>query len=118
MINFLFNESVTIKRRLDVSIASRDSLNNPVYGAPTASWTTVYSNMPCKLAFSGTPIEFAPTGERVKPQGVLYYSKDYTLQHEDRILTPGGIEYVLTSIQTAYMTSQVISHMEGNLELP
>jgi hypothetical protein len=122
MIDFLFNESVIVKRRPGLGSssgqASRDSFNNPVYGAPTAGWTTVYSTMKCKLAFSGTPIEFAPTGERVKPQGVMYFSSDNILQHEDRIITSNGIEYVVTSLQYAYMTPQVIDHTEATIELP
>jgi hypothetical protein len=122
MIDFLFNENVIVKRRPSLGSgsgqASRDSFNNPIYGAPTAGWTTVYSAMPCKLAFSGTPIEFSPTGERVKPSGVLYFSSDNVLQHEDRIITSNGIEYVVTSLQYAYMTPNVIDHSEATVELP
>jgi hypothetical protein len=122
MLNFLLNEKVIIKRRPELGsgsgMASRDSFNNPIYGAPTASWTSPYTNMPCRLAFSGTPIEFAPTGERVRPEGTMYYPVDYILQHEDRVITSGGIEYVIISIQKAYMTPNVISHMEANIQLP
>jgi hypothetical protein len=121
MLNYLLNSLVTVQRRVNSASAPRDSFNNPVYGAPTATWPVVYTNMPCRLAFSGTPIEFSPTGERVKPSGVVYYPTNYTLFHEDRILVNfgyGPIEYIITSIQAAYQTSTVISHMEANVELP
>jgi hypothetical protein len=118
MINFLLNENVLVKRRKDISVASRDDFNNPIYGAPTSSWTTVYASMPCRLAFSGTPIEFAMIGERIKPQGAMYAPVEFVCQQEDRVLTGGGIEYVITSVQKAYMTSNVLSHYEYTLELP
>jgi len=118
MINYIYNTSVIVKRRLDVSVASRDSFNNPVYGAPTSSWNTVYSSVPCRLAFSADSIEFSPTGERIKPSGTLYFGTEYTLRQEDRIITTNGIEYVVTSLQAAMATPFLQSHWEATVELP
>ena len=118
MLQSIFNSTVTVKRRTDSSIASRDIFNNPVYGAPTASWQTIYTDMPCRLAFSSKPIQFAPTGERVTPNGVAYIPQNYTIYHEDRIITSGGTEYVVTSIVPAYLNNNVIDHYEAIVELP
>lgn len=118
MINFVFNENVVVKRRASVATAPRDSLNNPVYGAPTASWTVVYASMPVRLAFDRKQVEFAGTGERVKPNGVMYFSANYSLLQEDRIITSEGVEYVVVSLQKGYQTTFVLSHMEAIVELP
>jgi hypothetical protein len=118
MINYLLNEQAIVKRRTDVSVASRDSFNSPIYGTPTTNWSVIYSALPCRFAFSKRKIEFKPTGERVEPQGVLYYPADYTIGPEDRIINSAGVEYVVTSTQIAYQTPNVISHMEADIELP
>jgi hypothetical protein len=119
MIQSIYNTKATVKRRLDISIASRDILNNPVYGAPTqAPWQTIYSAMPCRFAFSSKPIQFAPTGERITPNGVCYLPPQYIIYHEDRILTANGIEYVVESIVPAFINNNVIDHWEADVELP
>ena len=117
MLNAIFNVTVSIKRRVSYSSASRDSLNNPIYGAPTLTWSTVYSAMPARLAFSSKGIEFAPTGERVSPEGVVYYPPEYSLLPEDRVLT-NGIEYVVVSIVPGFRDNQILDHYEAILKLP
>ena len=113
----LLNESVDVYRRVD---GGRDSLNNPTYGVPItgSGWNLVYPGMPCRLAFTDKRIEFAHGGERVKPYGTLYFSANYQLIQEDRIITPDNIQYVVTSIRIAYKTGSVIDHYEGICELP
>ena len=118
MINAIYNIKTTVKRRLDISVASRDSLNNPIYGAPTASWQTIYTNMPTRLAFSAKPLQFAPVAERITPNGVMYISKDYTVYHEDRIITPDGVEYVVVSVVAGYINNNVLDHYELEVALP
>ena len=118
MLNAVFNLKVTVKRRLAIGVASRDSLNNPIYGAPTTSWNTVYTNMPARLAFSAKPLEFAPTAERITPSGIMYIPNNYTIYHEDRIITPDGIEYVVISVASGYLNNNVLDHYELELALP
>ncbi len=120
MILALLDEVVTVKRRNTVASASRDSFNNPVYGAPTsgAGWYTAYTNMPIRFAFSKKDVEFAPTGERIKPNGVAYSTIDYTIFHEDRFITSNGVEYVVTGVSKGYLTGNVLDHMEYTVELP
>jgi hypothetical protein len=127
MLHWFYNTTVTVKRRANatplsgasgaITVASRDIFNNPVYGAP-ATWTAVYSAMPCRLAFKDRGVQFAPTGERIQPTGTLYYPAEYNLYQEDRIVTADGIEYVLTGINDAYLTPTTLSHHEGELSLP
>lgn len=113
----LLIESVDVYRRVAVS---RDALNNPVYGIPAtgAGWNLVYLAMPSRLAFSDKRIEFAHGGERVKPYGTMYFSADFALLQEDRIITPDNIQYVVTSIRIAYKTANVVDHYEAIVELP
>src|ERR1700690_1972340 len=96
-----FNILVNVERR---SSTGTDILGNPTYGQPTsgAGWSQVYTNMPCKLAFSSKQIQFAQTAERPLPSGIVYYGPQYALQTEDRVITPDGIEYVVTSIVPGY----------------
>lgn len=107
---------VSIKRR---SSTGTDSLNNPVYGAPTsgAGWKTIYNNIQVRLAFSSKAINFAQTGERITPNGVMYYNAGPLLMPEDRVLTSDGIEYVITSIVQGQV-SAVVDHYEAILQLP
>lgn len=113
----LFNVTVTVKRR---KVTGRDSLNNPIYGTPTSGggWSTLYLNMPARLDFSQKDVQFAPTGERVTPSGVGYFPDGFTVQVEDRFLTVGGVEYVVTSVVPAYKWGAVIDHYEAKLALP
>lgn len=113
----LLNEKVDVYRRVSTG---RDSLNNPVYGTPITGqgWNLVYAGMPSKLAFSDKRIEFARGGERVKPYGTLYFSTQYAIKQEDRIITPDNIQYVVTSIRVAYKAARVIDHYEAIVELP
>ena len=113
-----FIDIVNIHRRKDLSAACRDSLNNPIYGNYTSGLTKVYSQIGVRLAMSSKDIEFAPTGERIKPQGVMYIPADYILKYEDRVVTSDGIEYVVVDIVPAYSSSSVISHYEAKIELP
>lgn len=114
---FLMNSLVTVKRRTSTG---RDALNNPVYGSPTsgAGWSTIYTDMPARLAFSAKAIQFALTGERPTPNGVVYYQTAYNLQNEDRIITSDGIEYIVVSIVPGYLTGNVVHHWEAIVALP
>ena len=114
-----FNTTVQVMRRLSLAAASRDSLNNPVYGVPTqAPWYQVYAAMPARIALSAKPLEFAQTSERIIPNGVVYIPANYTVYHEDRLLTTNGIEYVVTSVVPGYVISTVIDHYELQIALP
>ncbi len=117
MIPGLLNTTATVKRRASTG---RDSLNNPTYGAPTSGsgWSTVYTNMPIRMAFSSKTLEFAQTGERPNPAGVAYITADYQVQSEDRIITSDSIEYVVTSVVIGYSVAAVVDHYELVLALP
>lgn len=115
---FIFNEKVTVKRRLSLAAAPRDVLNNPTFGAPTATWTTVNSALPCRLAFSSKELIFAATGERVTPSGVMYTGATADVKHEDRIITASGVEYVVVSVVQGLLGPTTVSHLEITLALP
>lgn len=119
MIPAIFNLNYVVKRRTS---SGRDALNNPTYGEPVsgAGWSTIYAAMPARLAFSSKQIQFAHTGERPTPSGILYYSANFSLQIEDRIITPdtSPIQYVVLSIVPGYIANQVIDHYEAILGLP
>lgn len=112
----LLSQQVSIRRRQSTGT---DSLNNPVYGAPTTGlgWSLVYQNMPVRLAFSSKLIRFVKEGERVSPNGVMYYNTDFKLKPEDRVLTADGIEYTVISVVEGRMGA-TISHYEAVLQLP
>jgi hypothetical protein len=120
MLQSVFNTTISISRRPAVGVASRDILNNPIYGVPTTApyWQTIYSAVPARLAFSAKPIEFASTAERITPNGVIYIPADYTVYHEDRALTIDGIEYVVVSVVPGYVLNNVIDHWELQVALP
>lgn len=116
----ILNELVSIKRRVSLGV---DSLGNPIYGQPTQGqgWQTVYTNVPCKLAFNSKMIQFAPEGERVTPSGVMYFNNGFTILPEDRVLvsrTSGFIEYNVVSIVPGYIFGTVVDHFEAILQLP
>lgn len=113
----LLNVYVTIIRRTS---QGRDSLNNPIYGAPTlgAGWNPVYYSIPVKLAFNTKLIRFAQEGERVQPAGIMYYNNPYTLQPEDHMVTSDGIEYTIISIVPGYIFGTAVDHYEAILQLP
>lgn len=114
---FLMNLPVTVKRRVSTGT---DTFGNPIYGDPTdgSGWSTIYTNMMVRLAFSSKALQFAQSGERPTPNGIVYYQSSYTLQQEDRILTPDGIEYIVTSIVPGYLVGNSISHYEAIVSLP
>ena len=113
----LLNMTVDIKRRVSTG---RDSLNNPTYGAPTsgAGWNTVYQAIPVRLAFSSKAVNFASEGERIQPQGVVYYNAGPEIKPEDRILTENGIEYNVISVVPGYIFGRVIDHYEALIQTP
>ena len=113
----LLTELVTIKRR---NSQGRDSLNNPIYGQPTsgAGWYTVIANLPVRLAFSGKGVNFSPEGERITPNGIMYFNTQVVLLPEDRVLTSTGIEYNVINVSTAYLMGSVVDHFEAKLQLP
>ena len=112
----LLPSSVSILRRTSVGT---DPLNNPIYGAPTsgAGWSTIYTNMAVRLAFSSKAIRFVAEGERITPNGVMYYNNSYNINPEDRVLTSDGIEYVVISV-VAGQVGTVVDHYEAILALP
>jgi hypothetical protein len=120
MIPSLLNISVTVKRRTAYGSVTRDALNNPVYGTPTsgAGWTTAYTAMPVRLAFSQKKVDYTLTGERVLPSGIMYYGKDFTILAEDRVITPDGIEYVVLGVVPGYVMGAVVDHYEAQIALP
>lgn len=118
MIQALFNAQITIQRRDSYLVASRDILNNPIYGAPTATWNTIYTNILARIAFHASPLQFAPTAERVTPAGVIYIPPEYTVYHEDRVITSWGAEFVVTSVSIGYINNTVIDHFELEVALP
>jgi hypothetical protein len=113
----LLNTTVDIKRR---SSTGRDSLNNPTYGVPTSGtgWNTVFQNISVRLAFSSKAVNFANEGERVQPQGVMYYNAGPDIHPEDRVLTETGIEYNVISVVPGYVFGKVVDHWEAVLQLP
>lgn len=113
----LLNTNVNIKRRKSTG---RDSLNNPNYGTPTsgAGWSTVYQNIPVRFAFSSKPLQFSPEGERITPNGTMYYNPGPILMPEDRVLTDTGIEYNIVSVVPGYGFGKTVDHYEAVLQLP
>ncbi len=117
----LLNQKVTIKRRVSTGA---DVLNNPTYGAPTdgSGWSTIYSGMPVRLAFSSKVARFAQEGERIQPAGVMYYNNDFNLRAEDRVLvqdaTGNTIEYNIISVVAGTAFGSVVDHYEAILQLP
>jgi hypothetical protein len=112
----LLSQKVIIKRRVSTGV---DSLNNPNYGQPTSGlgWSTIYENLPVRLAFSSKTVRFVAEGERIIPQGVMYYNTGFNLKAEDRVLTTDGIEYNIVSVVEA-RTGATIDHYEAILALP
>ena len=119
----IFTDIVNIRRRVSSTVASRDVLNNPVYGDPTG-WNLVYTGIRARLLWSGKDMIFASTGEIIKPSGVMYYSPNFTIMPQDRIITvstpgyPSQIEYVVTSVVPGYLFNGKVSHYEAQLSLP
>jgi hypothetical protein len=114
----LFNQLVTLYRRTSTAT---DALGNPTYGVPVtgAGWSVIYTNMPVKLAFSAKQIQFAMTGERPEPTGIVYCGASYIVLPEDRIVTAGStIQYVVVSVVPAYSTPNTIDHWEIIVSLP
>ena len=120
MLQTLLNLNVTIKRRGDSGTVARDSLGNPIYGAPTSgsTWTTVYSSASVRLAFGRKTTVFASTGERVVPSGTMYFNTDLTILAQDRVITPDGIEYVVVGVVPGTIVANVVDHFEAELILP
>lgn len=120
----VYSDTINVLRRIDPSAsgASRDSIGNLIYGEPT-SWPVVYSNINVRLQMSGKELVFAPTGELVLPEGILYYSAQYTLQPMDHIVTitqpgyPVGIEYVVLSVVPAFYGHALVDHYEARIQL-
>lgn len=113
----LLSQSVAIKRRASQGV---DSLNNPTYGQPTSGlgWATIYNSVPVRLAFSSKAIRFVAEGERITPNGIMYYNPGFLLMPEDRVLTTDGIEYNVVSIVEGRSTGTTVDHYEAILQLP
>ena len=123
MIQSIYTDKVNILRRESYLIASRDSINNPVYGTPT-SWNVVYSNIYIKIGYSGKQMKVSTTGELIYPSCTGYYSTQYILQPEDRIIIvdsvgiPPGIEYVVESVYPSYLMFGILDHYQFEAHLP
>ena len=117
MLPNLLNVFVSIKRRIDYNRASFDVLGNPVYG-DSSTWDTIFTHMPVRFAFPAKELQFANTGERIIPSGVMYYNPEHKLLPMDRVLTPDGIEYVITDISVGIRIGAIIDHYEAKLILP
>lgn len=113
----ILNSTVSITRRTSTG---RDSLNNPTYGQPTtgAGWNVVYTGVQVRLAFSSRGIRFSPEGERVEPNGVMYYNPGPALLPEDRVLTADGVEYTILDIVPGYNMGGQVDHWEARVQLP
>jgi hypothetical protein len=113
----LLNMKVNVMRRLS---QGRDSLNNPVYGTPTSGdgWNLIYQNLSVRLAFSSRDVRFSPEGERILPNGIMYYNDHVELKDEDRVITSTGIEYVVIGVTIGYIYAGKVDHHEATLALP
>ena len=122
--NYVLTENVNVYRRVSYIAASRDALNNPVYGNPE-SWNLVYSNMPCRLSYNDKKIRFAPTGELIQPTAELIYdSSTYTMQAMDKInitISPGwptGTEYYVNAVYTSFYEQGIPAFGKADILLP
>lgn len=115
----LLNETITVKRRTS---QGRDTLNNPNYGSPTdgLGWNTVYDCVPVRLAFGSKPVQFSTEGERLTPNGIMYYNANagVDIKAEDRVITQTGIEYNVISVVPGRQMNSVVDHWEAVLQLP
>jgi hypothetical protein len=123
MLPSIFVDRVTIKRRIDTISASRDALNNPVYGDPVTNspWDVIYKDMPCKLAFSSKEMVFVSTGERVTPGGIMYIPAKFKIYQNDRVYYQNGnktIQWIITDVAPGYLMGKTLSHFEAKLILP
>lgn len=114
----LLLQTVSILRRTSQGV---DPLNNPIYGQPTSGvgWTTVYSNIQVRLAFSTDMIKFAKEGERVLPGGVMYINPGPVILQEDRVIVnqgPNQIEYLVKSVVQGFIGG-TLDHWEMVLDL-
>lgn len=110
---YLATEVINVLRRASYTTASRDSLNNPIYGDPE-NWTPVYTNIKVRLSYDGKSLRYAPTGELINPQADLMYDyTQYQLFNQDHIVivsSPGwpiGTEYVVTNVTTTFYDSGI-----------
>ena len=117
-------DKINVLRRTDISTASRDAFNNPVYGDPT-DWTPVYSNILVRLAYDNKGIRFAPTGELIAPSATMFYdSSKYTLAAMDHIYIvdspgwPTGTEYVVDAVYTDFYTHGVVAFGTARILMP
>ncbi|MGH2639218.1 MAG: hypothetical protein ACRDF4_08080 [Rhabdochlamydiaceae bacterium] len=127
MIPGYMTETVNVLRRTSPysAAASRDSFNNPIYGAPP-TWPIVYTNISVRVSLTGKKIRWEGTGETVHPEGVLYYTTDHVLQPDDRIVIQTslqgigtGIEYIVASVwPAALLPGGVPDHFQAELQLP
>lgn len=121
---YLATETINVLRRPNYTTASRNQLNDPIYGDST-TWIPVYSNIKVKLAYDGKGIKYAPTGELIQPTATLMYdSSQYTLQAQDHIYivqSPGwpvGTEYVVDAVVSAFYDQGITNHAIAKILLP
>ena len=122
---YLLTELVTVLRRTSYLVASRNSLNDPIYGTTPTGWNTVYTNMQCRLSYGAKNVRYAPTGELIAPTAELIWDSNvYTLQPQDHILVttspgwPTGVEYVVSEVYTSFYEQGIPNHGFAKILLP
>ena len=122
--SYLLTEYVNVLRRTSYLVASRNYLNDPIYGNPE-DWNVAYYNMNCRLSYSAKNVRYAPTGELIAPTAELIYDTSiYTLQSQDHIViqkSPGrpiGVEYVLSEIYVSFYEQGIPNHGLAKIILP
>jgi len=121
---YLATETINVLRRANSFTASRDSLNNPVYGDPT-DWIPVYTNIKVRLSYDGKSLRYAPTGELIQPQAdMMYDSSQYTMMAQDHIVivsSPGwpvGTEYVCSAVYSSFYDQGITAFGMCKILLP
>lgn len=125
MLPLILTENVNVLRRANSTTASRDSFNNPVYGTPT-TWNAFYSNIKVRVSLTGKRIKWGETGEMIHPQGILYFSTQYTILPEDRLVILSsaqgittGVEYIVTAVWPAtLLPAGNPDHFQAEIQLP
>ena len=122
---YILTETVNVFRRTSYTTASRDELNNPIYGETPSGWNQVYTGMQCRISYNAKDVRYAPTGELVVPTAELLFDpSNYTLQSQDHVVVvtspgwPVGTEYDLSSIYISYYEQGVVSHGVAKIQIP
>jgi hypothetical protein len=122
---YLLTEQITVLRRTSYTVASRNILNDPIYGETPTGWNTIYTNMPCRLSYAAKNVRYTPTGELIIPTAELIYDTSlYTLASQDHILIttspgwPTGVEYVVSEVYSSFYEQGIVNHGFAKILLP